>query len=92
MQFDLTEGKFSAQQASLYAQPNNAIDMAQHIVALLDDPQKREQMGRFGRARVENELAWQYEAPKLLNAYDRLFRAQPERARARDYAARWPTK
>ena len=92
VQFDLTEGKFSAQQASLYAQPNNAIDMAQHIVALLDDPQKREQMGRFGRARVENELAWQYEAPKLLNAYDRLFRAQPERARARDYAARWPTK
>ncbi len=92
VQFDLTEGKFSAQQASLYAQPNNAIDMAQHIVALLDDPQKREQMGRFGRARVENELAWQYEAPKLLNAYDRLFRAQRERARARDYAARWPTK
>jgi glycosyltransferase involved in cell wall biosynthesis len=75
VQFDLTEGKFSALEASTYAQPNDAIDLARHIVALLDDPQKCEQMGRFGRRRVENELAWPYEAPKLLRAYDKLFRS-----------------
>jgi hypothetical protein len=30
-------------------------------------------MGQFGRTRVENELAWPYEAPKLLAAYDAAF-------------------
>lgn len=73
VQFDLTEGRFSAQDASLYAKHNDAVDMAQKIVELLDDPAKREQMGKFGRHRVENELEWQYEAPKLLAAYDALF-------------------
>ena len=29
--------------------------------------------GRAGRTRVETELAWQYEATKLLHAYDVLF-------------------
>jgi hypothetical protein len=27
-------------------------------------------MGTFGRARVENELAWRHEVPKLLAAYE----------------------
>ncbi len=77
VQFDLTEGRFSAQQASVYAKPNDAVDLARQIVALLDDPIKRAAMGRFGRQRVENELAWPYEAPKLLSAYERLFQSQP---------------
>ncbi len=43
------------------------------IIELIDNPQKRAAMGAFGRARVERELAWPYEAPKLLAAYDVLF-------------------
>jgi hypothetical protein len=43
-------------------------------------------MGRFGRHRVENELAWPHEAPKLLSAYERLF--QGRRAPQRGEAAR----
>lgn len=73
IQFDLTEGRFSAQEASLYAEKNDHVDMANKIVALLDDPEKREKMGAFGRRRVENELEWKYEAPKLLAAYEALF-------------------
>lgn len=73
VQFDLTEGRFSAQDASLYANGNDAVDMAEKIVQLLDDPALREKMGQFGRHRVENELEWKYEAPKLLKAYDVLF-------------------
>ena len=69
VQFDLTEGRISAQQASLYAKPNDARDLAEKILALLDDPERREQMGRFGRRRVEQELAWPHEVPKLLAAY-----------------------
>ena len=73
VQFDLTEGRFSARDASLYAKKNDAIDFAQKIVALIDDEPRRRQMGAFGRARVESELEWRYEAPKLLAAYEKLF-------------------
>lgn len=73
VQFDLTEGRFSAQEASLYAEKNNELDLARKIVQLLDDPEARARMGRFGRKRVETELEWQYEAPRLLRAYDVAF-------------------
>ena len=70
VQFDLTEGRVSAQQASLYANKNDPHDMAKKILHLLDDPELCKQMGELGRNRVKNELEWQYEAPKLLAAYD----------------------
>lgn len=73
VQFDVTEGKFSAGDASLYAKPNDAVDLASKIVSLLDDPTKCAVMGALGRQRVENELAWPYQAPKLLKAYDVAF-------------------
>jgi glycosyltransferase involved in cell wall biosynthesis len=73
VQFELTEGRFSAREASLYARPNDARDFAGKIMTLLDDPGRRDRMGRFGRDRVERQLAWQYEVPKLLAAYDTLF-------------------
>jgi glycosyltransferase involved in cell wall biosynthesis len=81
VQFDLTEGRFSAQQASLYARRNDAVDLAMKIAELLDDPARRAAMGAFGRRRVENELEWRYEAPKLLAAYDALWTAVPQRER-----------
>lgn len=79
VQFDLTEGKFSAQDASLYARPNDPTDMALKIVELLDDPELRRRMGAFGRKRVINELEWKYEAPKLLSAYERVMALVPGR-------------
>lgn len=76
VQFDMTEGRFSAQEASLYAEKNDEKDMAGKIVDLLDDPEKREKMGNYGRERVETTLAWDHEIPKLLAAYDALFARQ----------------
>jgi len=73
VQFDLTEGRFSARQASAYAARNDALDMARKIVELLDDAELRRTMGEFGRRRVEDELEWRFEVPKLLAAYDRLW-------------------
>lgn len=73
VQFDLTEGRFSAQEASLYAAKNDPVDMGRKIVELLDDPERRRRMGEYGRNRVINELEWKYEAPKLLAAYEALF-------------------
>lgn len=73
VQFDLTEGRYSSQDASLYARKNDEKDFAEKISFLLDRPDLRIEMGEYGRARVENELEWKYEAPKLLAAYEMLF-------------------
>jgi glycosyltransferase involved in cell wall biosynthesis len=73
VQFDLEEGRYSAQRASLYARKNDAFDLAAKIVELLDDPVRRVEMGEFGRKRVENELEWRHEAPRLLAAYEALW-------------------
>jgi glycosyltransferase involved in cell wall biosynthesis len=77
VQFDLAEGRFSAQEASLYARRNDPDDLAAKIVELVDDPARRAAMGAFGRARVENELEWRYEAPKLVAAYAALWSRAP---------------
>lgn len=69
VQFDVIEGRFSAQEASLYAAPNDPVDLAEKIVALVDDPAARERMGAYGRARVVNELNWQHQIAPLLAAY-----------------------
>jgi len=73
VQYEMTEGKFSAQEASLYAKANNPESLMQNIITLLDDPAKRKEMGEIGKNRILNELEWKYETPKLLAAYDALF-------------------
>jgi glycosyltransferase involved in cell wall biosynthesis len=74
VQYDLTEGRFSARAASVYARPNDVNDLAIQIQSLLDDPEKRMQMGSFGQKRVYNELHWGIESRKYLTAYDKLSR------------------
>jgi len=72
VQFDLTEGRVSAGEASWYARPNDVADLASKMVALLGDENQRIHMGAIGRERVERELSWQHEAPRLLAAYEQL--------------------
>ena len=72
VQFEVTEGRYSAAGASLYAEPNNTIDLADKIANLLDNPDKRIRMGRLGRARVETELNWDHQVPALITAYQRV--------------------
>ena len=73
VQFDLTEGRFSAGEASLYAARNDAFDFARNILLLIDNPELRQRMGEIGRRRVVDELSWDHEVPKLLAAYEALF-------------------
>ena len=74
VQFDVVEGRFSAGEASLYAAANDPIDMADKLEELLASPDRRAQMGALGRNRVVNELSWEHQIPRLLQAYQRLFR------------------
>jgi len=79
VQFDLAEGRYSAQEASLYAMRNDPEDFARKIVELLDDPERRRAMGEYGRRRVVEELEWRHEAPRLLAAYEALWSTAPRR-------------
>ena len=73
VQFDLTEGRYSAQEASVYAKNNDGVDMAKKIQELLADPEKRRRMGEFGRNRVVNELSWEHTSKALLEGYEKFF-------------------
>ncbi|MBC7178866.1 MAG: glycosyltransferase family 4 protein [Roseovarius sp.] len=73
VQFDLTEGRASAGEASLYARANDPVDFAEKIALLIDDPKARARMGRLGRERVLERLSWAHSAPHLLAAYERVF-------------------
>ena len=74
VQFDLTEGRYSAQDASLYAKPNDAVDMAKKIIKLLENPEKRKRMSEFGYYRVVYVLSWEHTSKTLLEGYDRYFK------------------
>ncbi|MCP4266940.1 MAG: glycosyltransferase family 4 protein [Candidatus Brocadiaceae bacterium] len=73
VQFDLAEGRYSAQEASLYAKRNDSVDMAKKILELLNDPEKRKRMGKYGYNRVKTELEWTYERENLYKAYRKVF-------------------
>jgi glycosyltransferase involved in cell wall biosynthesis len=73
VQFDVAEGRFSAQSASLYARPNDPIDMAGQILKLIDSPELRFKMGEFGRNRIETQLSWEHQIPHLMAAYERVW-------------------
>jgi glycosyltransferase involved in cell wall biosynthesis len=81
-QFDLAEGRFSAQDASLYARRNDPADLAAKVIELVDDPERRAAMGVFGRRRIETELEWRYEVPKLVAAYAALWSDSARAAQA----------
>jgi len=71
VQFDLKEGRFSAQEASLYAE--DVHDFADKILLLIDDEKLRIRMGDFGYQRVVNELNWEKEKKQLINFYRQVF-------------------
>ncbi len=69
VQYDLKEGKASAQKASLYARPGDTQDFAEKILWLLDHEQERKEMGEFGYHRVIEKLSWDHESQKLVDFY-----------------------
>jgi glycosyltransferase involved in cell wall biosynthesis len=86
VQFDLTEGRVSAAEASLYVRNTDTAEFGDKILELVDDPVRRDRMGAFGQKRIRDELAWDHEAVNLLRAYDKAFslRHSPRRQRRTD--------
>jgi glycosyltransferase involved in cell wall biosynthesis len=71
VQYDLKEGRFSAEEASLYA--NDIQDFANKIVYLINNEEIRVNMGEYGYKRVLEELSWDHESNKLINFYIKIF-------------------
>ena len=72
--FDLKETRYSAADAAVYVTPNEVQQFAAAIAALLDASDRRTNMGRAGRQRVEEALAWPHQAPTYVDVYDQLTR------------------
>jgi glycosyltransferase involved in cell wall biosynthesis len=70
--FDLKETRFSARDAAIYVAPNNETEFAEAIAKLMDHPERQNQMGTYGRRRVEDELQWAKVGHNLLTAYGAL--------------------
>jgi len=68
--FDLRETRVSAGDAAVYVKPNDEHAYAEAIVALLADEPMRARLGKLGRARVEQELAWSYHERAYLSVYE----------------------
>jgi glycosyltransferase involved in cell wall biosynthesis len=79
VQYDLKEGRFSAQEASLYAECGDTIDFSNKIIQLIDDPELRTKMGAFAYNRILNELSWDYEKEKLIKFYNLIFLLNKDR-------------
>jgi glycosyltransferase involved in cell wall biosynthesis len=71
--FDLKEARYSAGDAAIYVPPNDERLFAEAMLELLQDDDRRRQMGQLGRQRVEEQLAWDHSRKVLVAVYDRLF-------------------
>jgi len=70
--FDLRETRVSAGEAAVYVTPNDVGAYAAAIVTLADDELRRARLGKLGRARVEQKLAWSHQQRAYLDLYQRL--------------------
>lgn len=68
--YELTEGRRSAGDAALYAEPNDPIDFARQMMMLLDSEELRRRLGARSRKRIEESLNWDIEKRALLKAYE----------------------
>jgi glycosyltransferase involved in cell wall biosynthesis len=70
--FDLRETRVSAAEAAVYAKPNEVADFARLLGELLDDEQRRKELGALGRRRVVDSLAWSHQQVHYVQVYDAL--------------------
>jgi glycosyltransferase involved in cell wall biosynthesis len=81
--FDLRETRVSAGEAAVYVEPNDERAYAEAIATLMDDEPRRARLGKMGRIRVEQELAWPHQKRAYLGVYERLVSGGKARKRTR---------
>ncbi len=74
VQIEVVEGRYTAQEASLYARPHDRRDFAEKVLYLLDHPEEAQRLGLIGKKRVYETLHWGIQKQNFLEAYGRLFK------------------
>lgn len=69
--FDLKEARFTAGEAAAYVKENTGEALGDMIIELIDDPERRAQMGPIGYERISGPLSWEKSAANLLEVYER---------------------
>ncbi|HPQ42806.1 MAG TPA: glycosyltransferase family 4 protein [Syntrophales bacterium] len=69
IQFETTEGKVTAGNAALYLDKNDEVEFAEAIINLLNDPEKRKEMGKIATKRIKEKLNWDIQKVNLKKAY-----------------------
>ena len=70
--FDLLETRRSAADAAVYIKGDDPDLFGRTVCELLDDPSRREQMGKVGLYRSTHIIGWERSREALLEAYSRL--------------------
>ena len=79
VQFPLRETASLCGDASLYATPGDAKDLADKIAQVLDDPELSAELGRRGRERASNGMLWDQQVPQLIAAVEAAIRLRAQR-------------
>jgi glycosyltransferase involved in cell wall biosynthesis len=74
--FDLLQTRALSNGAAMLAEPGDIKAHARAIDALLSSPERREELGRIGRDRVRDELAWDHQAHTYAGVISQLCRAK----------------
>lgn len=82
VQFDLTVSREMAGAAAVTVRSSEACALADAVVDLVDDPERRMAMGNYGRRRALEQCNWEMEKQRLLDAYDLLFGPRRRKAPA----------
>ena len=67
--FDTTENRVTAMDSAIYAMNNDEHAFAEALARLMDDAELRGSLGRLGRKRIEESLAWKHQRERLISVY-----------------------
>ena len=67
--YDLAETRHTAHDAAVYITPGDVKGYGRAIADLMDNPQRRLQMGAYGRQRFLETLSWEHQKDHLLAVY-----------------------
>ena len=69
-QFDLTQARSEAGGAGLVVEEHSPAALARAVVDLVDDPDRRAEMGRTGMEIAARDFRWEGEAARYLAAHE----------------------